>query len=78
MSIIVLILLAKAAAEQQEVERAGERIRLAQTVQAMERRAQHREVERVQPVSRLTPEEERANQKAQADRLVLPAQIVAK
>ena len=39
------------------------RILVAQQAQAMEVRAQHREVERVQPESRLTPEEEKLHAK---------------
>jgi anthranilate/para-aminobenzoate synthase component II len=35
------------------------RVLVAQQAQAMEVRAQHREIERVQPESRLTPEEEK-------------------
>ena len=46
------------------------RILVAQQAQAMEVRAQHREIERVQPQSHLTPEEVAANHKAELDRLV--------
>lgn len=70
-----LILVATAYAQESEVQRAGERIRQAQYVAAVERRAQHREIERVQPVSHLTPAEEIARRKAEVDRLVAPAGI---
>ena len=42
------------------------RILVAQQAQAMEVRAQHREIERVQPASRLTPEEEKLHARFRA------------
>jgi hypothetical protein len=56
----------------------AERIQQAQYCAAAEARAQHREVDRVQPESHLTPAEQAANHKAQLDRLVTPERIGAK
>jgi hypothetical protein len=60
----------------QEAQRAAERAQQAQEMgyrAAVEQRAQHREIERVQPESHLSAAEEAANRKAAADRLVKPA-----
>ena len=62
----------------QQAQRADERIQQAQYCAAVEARAQHREVDRVQPESHLTPAEQAANHKAQLDRLVTPERIGAK
>jgi hypothetical protein len=51
---------------------AEQRIKQAQYCAAVEARAQHREIERIQPVSHLTPAEEAGNRKAAADRLIGP------
>ena len=53
----------------QQAHRADERIQQAQYVEA---RAQHREVDRVQPESHLTPAEQAAQHKAELDRLLTP------
>ena len=53
-----------AAAVVQQTHRAAERIQQA--------RAQHREVDRVQPESHLTPAEQAAQHKAELDRLLTP------
>ena len=71
-------LLAGALAQQTETQRAAERIQQAQYCAAVEARAQHREVDRVQPESHLTPADEAANHKAELDRLVTPERIGAK
>ena len=58
--------------------RAVTRIQMAQEASARERRAQHREVTgRVQPVFRLSLEEERANASADAKRLVVPEEVTS-
>lgn len=69
-----LVLLAVAVA-QQENGRAAERIKQAQYCAMVTARAQHREVERVQPASHLTEGEARANRKAELDKLVPPAAL---
>jgi len=51
-----IILLCWLANAQAAPERAAERIRQAQECYALEARAQHREIEQAQPVSRLEPE----------------------
>lgn len=51
MSPLTLILLAAAALDHVEAERAAERIQRARYCAAVERRAQHREVDRVQPLA---------------------------
>ncbi len=51
MSPLTLILLAAAALDHVEAERAADRIKQAQYCAALERRAQHREIERVQPMA---------------------------
>jgi hypothetical protein len=48
-----------------QAPRAAERIQQAQYCAAVERRAQHREVERVQPVSQLEPELAAAHRQAE-------------
>ncbi len=65
------ILTAASLAHQLEAQRAAERIHTAQMYSMLIQRAQHREIERVQPISHLTPEEEAAQRKAQAARLVV-------
>ena len=54
---------------------AEQRIKQAQYCAAVEARAQHREIERAQPASHLTPAEEAGNRKAAADRLIGPERI---
>jgi hypothetical protein len=73
----IAMLLAAGLLVQQDAARkeADERIRNAQYMMAVEERAQHREVAVVQPVSHLTPQEEAAQRKAQADRLVMPEAV---
>jgi hypothetical protein len=46
---------------QADADRAERRIKQAQYCEAVEARAQHREIERVQPQSHLEPEYDRAN-----------------
>lgn len=70
MSILTLVTFAASVLQQKEAERAAERIQQAQYCAAVEQRAQNREIERVQPKSHLTPEEEAAARKARWDRLV--------
>jgi hypothetical protein len=79
MKTLVLALFAAAAAvaQQPEPQRAAERIQQAQYIAAIERRAQHREIERVQPVSRLEPGVAATQRKAQLDRLVMPGRTGA-
>jgi hypothetical protein len=60
--------------EQQGIQ-AEQRIKQAQYCAAVEARAQHREIERAQPASHLTPAEEAGNRKAAADRLIGPERI---
>jgi hypothetical protein len=60
---------------QADADRAERRIKQAQYCEAVEARAQHREIERVQPQSHLEPEYDRANRKSAADRLIAPEQI---
>jgi hypothetical protein len=60
-----------------EADQAEQRIKQARYCAAVEARAQHREIERVQPQSHLTPAEEAANRKAAADRLILPESFQA-
>ena len=54
---------------------AEQRIKQAQYCAAVEARAQHREIERAQPASHLTPAEEAGNRKATANRLIRPVPI---
>lgn len=68
-----VLLFFAAVVQNTETERAAERIRQAQYCAMVTARAQHREIERVQPVSHLTPAEERANRQAELDRLIPPA-----
>jgi hypothetical protein len=75
MSILTISLFVASVLQQREAERAAESIHLAQYGAGVEQRAQHREIERVQPKSYLTPEEEAANLRARRDRLVLPEEI---
>lgn len=58
--------------QQQELQRAAERIQMSQQASMMVTKAQHREVKSVQPESHLSPSEEAANHKAQLERLVTP------
>jgi hypothetical protein len=74
-TLAVLAFSVTAIAQQSEPRRAAERIRQAQYCAAVERRAQHREIERVQPVSHLTPEEDIAKRRAELDRLVTPEKM---
>ncbi len=66
------ILIAASLSHQVEAQRAAVRIQQAQQASIMLQRAQHREVERAQPESHLTPAEVIANRKAELDRLVNP------
>ena len=54
---------------------AEQRFKQAQYCAAVEARAQHREIERPQPGTHLTPAEEAGNRKAAADRLIGPERI---
>ena len=74
-ALAVLAFSVAAIAQQSEPQRTAERIRQAQYCAAVERRAQHREIERVQPVSHLTPEEGIAKRRSEVDRLVTPEKI---
>ena len=67
---IATLVLFAAAMQHAAVERAAARIELAQYCAAVERRAQHREVDRVQPVSILEPELARAQHLRDLARLV--------
>lgn len=69
---LTLALLAASLSQQVEAQRAAERIQQAQRASMMLIRAQHREIERAQPISHLTPAEVAANRKAELDRLVMP------
>src|ERR1051326_5559917 len=78
MSLLTIVLLAAASQPnrpEQATDRAALRIRQAQYCAAVEVRAQHREVELVQPVSRLEPELEAAQRRAAMDRLVMPEKL---
>jgi hypothetical protein len=60
---------------QREADHVEQRLKQPRYCAAVEARAQHREIERVQPQSHLTPAEEAANRKVAAGRLVMPEQI---
>jgi hypothetical protein len=76
--IFAVFVTAAFAQQKTDPERAAERIHQAQYAAAVERRAQHREIERVQPASLLEPELATAQRKARADRLVVPDRTGAK
>ncbi len=67
---LTAILLALSALQQAEGQRAAARIQQARYCAAVEVRAQHREVERVQPVSPLEPGIAVAQHKLEIDRLL--------
>lgn len=75
MTILIAILAIAAASDQANAQRAAERIHHAQYCAAVEQRAQHRDIERVQPVSHLEPELAAAQHKAELDRLVTPDKL---
>jgi len=75
MTVLVALLAIAAASDEANAQRAAERIHQAQYCAAVEQRAQHRDIERVQPVSHLEPELAAANHKAELDRLVTPANL---
>lgn len=68
---LTLIVYLSFLSQQQEAQRAVERIQQSQQVAQMVERAQHREIARVQPEFHLSPEELAANHKAELDRLVI-------
>jgi len=67
-----LVLYAASLAHQQEAQRAAVRILQSQQSSMILQRAQHREIERVQPESHLTPAEEAANRRAENARYLGP------
>ena len=66
------ILIAVSLAHQVEAQRAAERILQSQQSESMVIRAQHREVDRVQPIFHLTQAEEASNRKAENARFLGP------
>jgi hypothetical protein len=74
MSLITIILLLRTMQSEAGTQ-AERRIQQAQYCAAVEAHAQHREIERAQPASHLTPAEEAGNRKAAADRLTGPERI---
>src|ERR1017187_3133394 len=64
-----------ASPRQAEEKHAADRIQQAQYCAAVELRAQHRDIERVQPVSHLEPELAGAQRKAEVGRLVTPEKL---
>lgn len=70
--ILTLTLFTAFLAHQQEAQRAAERIQLQMYCTMQYVKAQHREIERVQPISHLTPAEEAGNRKAEIARLLGP------
>jgi hypothetical protein len=77
MTPLTFVMLAAFAAlpRQAEDKHAADRIQQAQYCAAVELRAQHRDIERVQPVSHLEPELDAARRKAEVGRLITPEKL---